>query len=79
MSLTNPFAKPAAKENKQTVKQAPKLDSLRENVKKQLTNALEKSKDATIPNIKYTSEEIAKEIEEEVFIQNDESSKNNKL
>ena len=64
MSLTNPFAKPTVKENKQTVKQAPKNNSLRENVKKQLINALEKSKDANIPDLKYSSEEIAKEIEE---------------
>ena len=76
MSLQNPFAKPVPKQNTEKSKQVVKKDSTRENVKKQLINALEKNKDNTIKDLKFTSEQIAIEIEEEVFKQNDESSKN---
>ena len=76
MSLQNPFAKPVPKQNAEKSKQVVKKDSTRENVKKQLINALEKNKDNTIKDLKFTSEQIAIEIEEEVFKQNDESSKN---
>ena len=75
MSLTNPFAKPAPKKNIPFSKPIQKNDSTRENVKKQLINALEKAKDNLLQDLKLTSEEIAKEIEEEVFKQNDDSSR----
>ena len=75
MSLTNPFAKPAPKKTAAPSKPIQKTDATRENVKKQLLNALEKSKDTSLKDIKLTSEEIAKEIEEQIFKQNDDSSK----
>ena len=72
MSLTNPFGK--ASQKKSTAKPVTKVDSTRENVKKQLMNALEKNKDNSLQGLKLTSEQIAIEIEEEVFKQNDNSS-----
>ena len=72
MSLTNPFGKAAQK--KSIAKPVTKTDSTRENVKKQLMNALEKNKDNSLQGLKLTSEQIAIEIEEEVFKQNDNSS-----
>ena len=75
MSLMNPFAKPIQKKAPQPQKQAPKNDSTRENVKRQLINALEKSKDNSLNGLKINSEQIANEIEEEIFKQNDNSSK----
>ena len=73
MSLMNPFAKPVPKKGNINPKPLQKNDSTRENVKKQLINALDKSKDNSLPGIKLTSEEIAKEIEEEVFKLSDDS------
>ena len=64
MSLTNPFAKPVPKNNTAASKPTQKVDSTRENVKRQLINALEKSKDNSIQDLKLNSEQIAKEIEE---------------
>ena len=75
MSLNNPFAKPVPKKANTNIKQIQKTDSTRENVKKQLMNALDKSKDNSLPGLKLTSEEIAKEIEEEIYKQSDNSSK----
>ena len=72
MSLTNPFGK--ASQKKSTAKPVTKVDSIRENVKKQLMNALEKNKDNSLQGLKLTSEQIAIEIEEEVFKQNDNSA-----
>ena len=72
MSLTNPFGK--ASQKKSTAKPVTKVDSTRENVKKQLMNALEKNKDNSLQGLKLTSEQIAIEIEEEVFKQNDNSA-----
>lgn len=72
MSLTNPFGK--APQKKSTAKPVAKTDSTRENVKRQLMNALEKNKDNSLQGIKLTSEQIAIEIEEEVFKQNDNSA-----
>ena len=71
----NPFAKPIQKKAPQPQKQAPKNDSTRENVKRQLINALDKSKDNSLNGLKINSEQIANEIEEEIFKQNDNSSK----
>jgi hypothetical protein len=51
------------------------VDSTRENVKKTLINALEKQKDNTIQNLVKTSEQIAIEIEQEIYEQNDNSAK----
>ena len=76
MSFTNPFAKSGPKKEQTSSSHAPKVDSTRENVKKQLINALEKSKDNSIPNLVKTSEQIAIEIEQEVYEQNDNSAKN---
>ena len=74
MSINNPFSKPAQKKQAPTTKVVQK-DATRENVKKQLINALEKAKDNSLQGLKITSEQIAKEIEEEVFSQNDNSCK----
>ena len=74
MSINNPFAKSIQKKPVQPAKQVQKTDSTRENVKRQLINALDKSKDNSISGLKITSEEIAKEIEEEIFKQNNNSS-----
>ena len=74
MSINNPFAKSIQKKPVQPAKQVQKNDSTRENVKRQLINALDKSKDNSISGLKITSEEIAKEIEEEIFKQNNNSS-----
>ena len=74
MSLTNPFAKQNPKKQIQSTP-VPKVDSTRENVKKTLINALEKQKDNLIQGLKKTSEQIAIEIEQEVYEQNDNSSK----
>ena len=71
-SLTDPFAKPTQKHLK-AQKPSVKKDSTRENVKRQLINALEKSKDNSLPGLKLTSEQIAIEIEEEVYKQNENS------
>ena len=74
-SLKDPFAKNVSKNNTTASKPIQKTDSTRETVKKQLINALDKSKDKLLQDLKLSSEEIAKEIEEEVFVQNDNSSK----
>ena len=76
MSFSNPFANPAKKKEQVVSPPTPKIDSTRENVKKQLINALEKNKDNLITNLIKTSEQIAIEIEEEIFLQNDNSAKN---
>ena len=75
MSLTNPFAKPKPKQPQTSSNPVPRVDSTRENVKKTLINALEKHKDDSIQGLIKTSEQIAIEIEQEVFEQNDNSSK----
>ena len=76
MSFTNPFANPAKKKEQTSSNQTPKIDATRENVKKQLINALEKNKDNSIQNLVKTSEQIAIEIEQEIYEQNDNSAKN---
>ena len=48
MSFNNPFQKPTPKKASQPSKQVQKNDSTRENVKKQLINALDKSKDNSL-------------------------------
>ena len=53
-SLTDPFAKPTQKHLK-AQKPSVKKDSTRENVKRQLINALEKSKDNSLPGLKFIS------------------------
>ena len=70
----NPFAKPTPKKPAQPPKPVQKNDSTRENVKRQLINALDKMKDSSCKGLKITSEQIAKEIEEEIYKQNDNSS-----
>ena len=76
MSFTNPFAKSGPKKEQTSSSHTPKIDATRENVKKQLINALEKNKDNSIQNLVKTSEQIAIEIEQEVYEQNDNSAKN---
>ena len=75
MSFKDPFRKSAPKQPETTSNQAPKIDATRENVKKQLINALEKNKDQSISDLVKTSEQIAIEIEQEIFEQNENSSK----
>ena len=75
MSLTNPFAKANPKKPQVQSNLIPKVDSTRENVKKTLINDLEKGKDNLIQGLTKTSEQIAIEIEQEVYEQNDNSSK----
>ena len=75
MSFQNPFAKQNSKQSQIQSNPTPKVDSTRENVKKTLINALEKQKDNTIQNLVKTSEQIAIEIEKEIYEQNDNSSK----
>ena len=75
MSFQNPFAKQNSKKTQVQSNPTPKVDSTRENVKKTLINALEKQKDNTIQNLVKTSEQIAIEIEQEIYEQNDNSAK----
>ena len=70
MSFQNPFAKQNSKKTQVQSNPTPKVDSTRENVKKTLINALEKQKDNTIQNLVKTSEQIAIEIEQEIYEQN---------
>ena len=75
MSLTNHFAKQTSKQTRVNSNPIPKIDSTGGNVKKSLINALEKQKDDSIQNLQKTSEQIAIEIEQEIYEQNDNSSK----
>ena len=74
MSINDPFAKPSSKKSTQIQKSVQKIDTMRENVKKQLMNALEKDKDKSTEGLKFNSEEIAKQIEQIIYEQNDNSS-----
>ena len=79
MSLNNPFAKPTQKKPTTSSKPIQKNDSTRENVKKQLINSLEKTKDNSLQGLKLNSEQIAKEIEEQVYAQNDNSCQKKRI
>ena len=68
----NPFAKAQAHKTLSTSTNVnvDKKDATRENVKKQLLNALDVNADAKISNLQYTSEKLSVEIEENIFKQN---------
>ena len=67
---TNPFAKGPSTKNSKTSTHQEKKDTTRDNVKRQLLNSLEARLDSQIEGLKYSSEQLSKEIEEIIFEQN---------